>query len=354
MASRDLTIQEGLVEREEGLLVEHSRITEVAIANIKHNILMAEKLVVEVLEKDVDWGHVSGIQGDMLFDPGAQKVFAAFNAFPKHEILFERQDEDVISFVIQSNAVGKGEGNVLSQGVGAASTREVKYKYRWEEYPAEYGYSPEEIKTLKVKKSKFDNSVKYQIKNPEYGDLVNTILTMAAKRADVDCARGLPGVGTALKKLFDPKLKRKEIDWAGFWGEVAKMGLDEANVREILQIKSLNEDWVMKGKTLDQAKKTLIAHLQKNKKPKPAPEGWETKPETSTSTAPIGEAPASPKSEGEKVPTNVGELIQMAIDLGVSKKELFDQLNVKSPDQIKDVPKAWAVAKQFGEFLKKQ
>jgi len=369
--NKDLTVRETgeIMEGEtRKMLVEQDRITESAIMNIKHNIQMAERLVTEVLEKDIDWGHVVGIQGDMTFDAGNQKIFAAFGVYPEHKVLYERQDEDVITFVMQCNAVGK-RGSILSQGVGAASTREVKYKYRWVDNPTEFGYSPEEIKTLKSKKDNY--GTKYQIKNPEYGDLVNTIMTMAAKRSDGDCVRGLPGVGTALKKLFDPRLRRKEPDWAGFWADMAKMGLDEAKVREILKVKSIADDWVSKGKTLDQAKKAIIDHLKSKKPSSKLPTEWTPEPtetEDPAVTKPEGKDPSSQagasvttKLEGkeppEKVPgvnTTPDELIAMAKSIGVSEKDLLDQIGVKSREEIKNVPAAWRTAKAFGEYLSKQ
>ena len=64
--------------------------------------------------------------------------------------------------------------------------------------------------TMKRKKGKRwteENKVyevdEYRVENPEYGEQVNTIAQMAAKRAETDAAKTLPGVASALRRLFE-------------------------------------------------------------------------------------------------------------------------------------------------------
>lgn len=272
MTTTDITARDA----RPGLVEPQARISEVAITNIKWNMAMAERLVTEVLEKDVDYGRIQGIEGDLLFDPGASKILNGFNTFATHEVLHSVEEEELISFVMQANIISRESGKIVTTGVGACSTRETKYKYRWDSHPEKLGYSPEEIKTLKTKD--MGNYTLYRIKNPEYGELANTILTIASKRAEVDAAKSLPGVGSALRKLFDVKLQaKKDPDWDGFWADMSKFGLDEIQVHKILGVNSIKSDWVPKGKTLEQAKKTIINFLAQLKKKAPAQ--TETEPE---------------------------------------------------------------------------
>ena len=111
----------------------------------------------------------------------------------------------------------------------------------------------------------------------ETGDLVHTLFAMAAKRAEVDGARSMPGVGGALKKLFENKLKsqpaptgqhapteRKENPWSQFWGQVAQLGLTQDEAREKLGVKSI-KDWTDGGGTRESAIAELAAVLAREK-----------------------------------------------------------------------------------------
>jgi hypothetical protein len=131
---------------------------------------------------------------------------------------------------------------------------ESKYAYRYVEDPAELGLDKASLKFDKKKK-------KWRIPNPETEDLGNTILKMAAKRGEIDASQSLPGVSSALKKLFLGKVKGKDQNdghaWQKFWGEVTALGLSEAGVHEMLGIKSLKDDWLAKGKGLNEAAEVL-------------------------------------------------------------------------------------------------
>jgi len=235
-------------------------LTETAIQTIQHNIGLAQKLVVSVLEKDIDYGRTPGTPANALWDPGAAKVMAAFNCYSGHQVIYHTEEENLISWCIEAQLISRQSQQVVATGVGAASTRETKYKYRWVEKPEEFGYDLEQAKKLKTKQSGY--KVLFRIENPEYGELVNTLFQMAAKRAEVDGVKSLPGVGSALKKLFSGGIKdtRKEPDWAGFWGRVAQLGLSEERVHEILGVTSVNQ-WIAQGKTLDQAIKFISGKL---------------------------------------------------------------------------------------------
>jgi len=233
------------------------KLTDVAIATISHNIKQSERLVFSVLEREVDYGRLPGIAQGGLWDPGASKIMNAFNTYPDYKVLHHVEEDDLISFTIQSILISRESQMVVGTGIGAASTKEIKYKYRWVPDPQNYGYSDEEIKTLKVKDSK------YRITNPEYGELVNTMAKMAAKRADVDAVQSLPGVGSALRKLFTGKSsneKPQPPNWKTFWTQVSALGLSEDDVHRMLGVKSM-KDWLSAGKSLNEAIQVLSDKL---------------------------------------------------------------------------------------------
>jgi hypothetical protein len=142
--------------------------------------------------------------------------------------------------VVEVPLISFSTNRVVATGIGAASTNEVKYKYRWERDPGEWGYSDDAIKTLKSRIR--DGKTQYRIPNPEHGELVNTIVKMASKRAEVDAVETLPGVSSALRDLFNTKSpERRKPDWAWFWSELGKRGLKEEGAHELLGIKSFKE-----------------------------------------------------------------------------------------------------------------
>ncbi len=252
-------------------------LSEVSIANIAHNVQMAEKLVTTLLEKEIDYGVTPGTPTDGLWDAGAAKIMAGFNCYVDHQVLFHTDEEKLISWCIQANIVSRDTQTIVGTGVGAASTKEAKYKYRWVVDPQNFGYGDDEIAKMK----KRDNGNKYRIENPEYGELVNTLFQMAAKRAEVDGARSMPGVGGALKKLFEKKIhsqsqshgqqpgksqttEKKENPWSQFWGQVAQLGLTQEQAREKLGVKSIKE-WTDAGGTRESAITELAAALAREK-----------------------------------------------------------------------------------------
>lgn len=245
------------------------QLTEEAIATIQQNIQMAERLVMNVLEKDVDYGIHPGTDSFALRDPGASKIINAFNCYPDHKILYSQETDDIITFQLQANLISRQTGNIVGTGIGSCSTMESKYGFRWIENPEDYGYKREELTRRR--------RGKYRIPNPEIADLGNTILKMATKRAEVDACGSLPGVGSALKKLFGAP-ERRQPDWASFWGRVAQLGLSEERVHEMLGVTSVNQ-WIARGKTLDAAIKVISEKLaapgaQATKEAPPAePEG---------------------------------------------------------------------------------
>ena len=266
---------EELVNRRTGEITEarpaNIRLSTQAIAIITENIALAEKLVNSVLEDGVDFGITPGTKGAGLWDPGASKIMAAFNCYAKHNVIYHSEADDLISWTLEAELISRDSKAVVGTGVGGCSTREVKYHYRWSKNPGEDGYTPEEINQLK-KKTYTDGNASYRIDNPDPGDLSHTILVMAAKRSEIDAVKSLPGVNSALRKLFDPNLKpvhaaSTEPDWKHFWSIVKGMEINEKDAHRILGVESM-KDW--KG-TLDEALILIGKTLTELLKKKPAP-----------------------------------------------------------------------------------
>ena len=306
-----------IVERKPQLV----ELTDVAIETISHNISQAEKLVSGVLVKGIDYGTIPGVQGAGLWDPGSSKIINAFNSYPDYKVLHHVEEDSLISYTIQALLVNRESQRVVGSGVGAASTKEVKYKYRWVPDPRNYGYTEEQIRTLKSKDGR------YRITNPEYGELVNTMVKMACKRAEVDAAQSLPGVGSALRKLFPGQTvnsgKAPPPNWNAFWSQISALGLEEDEVHSMLGVESIKE-WLDAGKTLNQAIEILSKKLAGRKTPPPPPPA----PEADVVT------PRDPSAI-----QNFGDLYTACQeDFGIVRQTVWAELNVGSQKEITQTP----------------
>lgn len=288
------------------------RITPGSIEQTKQSIALLQAMVRDLLIRGIDYGRIPGTPADSLWDPGASQIIGAFNCFPGERRILKFEDTDTkISVCLEVPIVSRETGLVATTGVGAASTLETKYKYRWVDDPLQWGYDEDSMKTLKTKLDK--NKTVYRIPNPEHSELLNTIVKMASKRAEVDAAESLPGVASVLRRMFSgerpPAQEGPRWDW--FWGQVSRLGLTEEEAHQKLGVTSM-KDWLGKGKSLGQALDTLRGRQPEGPKPERNPETIKT----------------------------FGDLYQACReDFNLSDRQaVWDELNVSSQEEISDTP----------------
>ena len=245
------------------------QLSEQAIETVKHNLKLCEQLVKEVLERDIDYGIIPGVPTPFLWDSGAAKIMAAFNCYAQYKVIDASSLTPHIRYTITSQLINRQSQQIVATGIGAASTKEVKHRYRWVANPEHEGISRKGLKTRK--------DGKYRIPNPDTEDLLNTIAKMAAKRADVDAAQSLPGVAATLRKLFlSPPVQKAQPatpsptpsplkgeaqaspkqgpNWSWFYAKLNTLNISPREAKDILHINSLKNDWVgVQARTLDEA-----------------------------------------------------------------------------------------------------
>jgi len=285
----------------------HAMITtsEAAIIKVNQDMILAEQLVKQVLEPGVDFGIHPGTKSLALKDPGANKIFNAFECYPTATILHVEETPELIAYRVQVSLLTRGQNIIVGTGIGSCSTMEAKYGYRWVENPEIYGYTKDELGKPRSR----DGVKKYRILNPEIQDLGNTIFRMATKRAEGDACNTLPGVGSALTKLFNRKSQttpEAKPDWKAFWGKLAQLGIAEDEAHDMLKVKSFKE-WLDASKTLDQALEELAKLQAASTKAKETPS--ETPP-----APPTGEKKTDPLFITEADIPNIGALFQKALD----------------------------------------
>lgn len=240
-----------------------------AIGTVKRNIQLCEQLVQEVLEREIDFGAIPGVPQPFLWDSGAAKIMAAFNCYANYKVIDSVIQIPHIRYTITCQLINRQSQQIVATGIGAASTKEIKHRYRWVEDPEAEGIARKGLKTKTSFKRGSAEKVLYRIPNPETEDLLNTIAKMAAKRADVDAAQSLPGVAATLRKIFKgAPLRRPSSEtgeqqgseapeahnWRWFEAKLQALKVTHAEARDCLGVNSIKDDWVgVRGKTLDEA-----------------------------------------------------------------------------------------------------
>lgn len=255
-----------LVKKEEAR-VPAPRITPETIQETMQSIALLQGMVKDLLIRGVDYGRIPGTPQDSLWDPGASQIINAFNCYPGERRMLKLDDStEKIVVCVEVPLISRTTGLTVGTGVGAASTLETKYKYRWVDDPLQWGYDETATKTFKTKQGRDDEgdeTTLYRIPNPEHSELLNTILKMASKRAEVDGAESLPGVSSVLRQIFSGKKgARGEYEgpvWPRFWGEVRRLGMTDQEAHTKLGVASM-KDWLGKGRSLDQALAILRGH----------------------------------------------------------------------------------------------
>lgn len=247
------------------------------------SLALLQDLVKKVLVRDRDYGPpYEGARTDTLYDPGASLIIAAFNCYAGHRrVLHFSNSSGKVAIVIEVPIIQRGTGAEVGSGIASCTVSETKYKYRWvrEDQLGDWGYTKEDAAAFKTR-VRWEHT-EYQVPNPEVEELLNTIVTMASKRAEVDGAKGLPGVGSALRELFDKKkgsqkgqedqrnrsddqkggdLNEDSPRWTTFWAATKALSLEPDKVHQRLGVKSM-KDWMKTGKSLDDAIKELSNQL---------------------------------------------------------------------------------------------
>jgi hypothetical protein len=157
------------------------------------------------LTAGIHYGAVPGIQGEMLFEAGADTILPAYHcrATPAPSgVAFRDVGDEHIAVTVIADVVRWDTGEIVASGIGAASTREIKYAYRWvhDGDPALKDLDKSALKTRVLNYGKDAGKTQWRAPNPDLGDLENTVVKMAFKRAKVDAVQALPGVAGLFKQ----------------------------------------------------------------------------------------------------------------------------------------------------------
>lgn len=138
-----------------------------------------QQVVNKTLSNNQDYGVIPGTQKPTLLKPGAEKILMLLGLSSEYNVIEKVEDWDkgIFAYTVKCQLL-KGS-QLITEGIGSCNSKEDKYRYRWvyeKDIPSQY-----DKETLKK-----NNYGKYRIDNDEIYSVVNTILKMAKKRAQID------------------------------------------------------------------------------------------------------------------------------------------------------------------------
>lgn len=158
--------------------------TPLSAASIRAQVNLIQEVMQSVMKEGTHYGTIPGTPKPSLWKPGAEKLLSTFRIAvdPRVEDL---STSDCIRYRVTAVARSMGSGVELGSAIGECSSDEEKYRWRGIVCQQEFDETPEDRRRSKWKKGK--NNSTYQAKQvrTEPADIANTVLKMAAKRAEV-------------------------------------------------------------------------------------------------------------------------------------------------------------------------
>lgn len=214
------------VTEDKAVAVRDERRELAAELTVEQVIAQAEKvqaLVAKAMRKGHHYGEIPGTAKPTLLKPGAEKICFMFRVAPQFRVTEKELPGNHREYQVLCELVHMATGAVVGHGVGACSTMESKYRYRWarKKCPA---CGAEAIGQLRdgpwicfsrkggcgAKFEPADERIVGQIggriENPDIADTYNTVLKMAKKRSLVDATL----TAFAVSDSFDQDLEESE------------------------------------------------------------------------------------------------------------------------------------------------
>lgn len=187
------------------------------VAVMKEQVQIIQQVLKSVMKEGVHYAALPGCgTGKVLLKAGVEKINMVCRIGSEPEIDRECDGFDT-HFHIRCRMFDLRTGNTLGYGVGEGSTAESKYAWR-------RAVCHEEYESTEFERRRIHWQPKYENKRPVYengkqvfepveqvrqnpGDIINTVLKMAVKRAEVDGCRKV----TACSDVFEQDIDEEHI-----------------------------------------------------------------------------------------------------------------------------------------------
>ena len=178
-----------------------------SVKRTMESLLRIREFVLANLEPGIDIIEMPGLDRKILAQPGSEKIGYLLSGWYQHDTIEHELGGGHLEVVITSRLISHGSGSILGEGIGSCSTREVKYCYRngkrtcpscgsdqlnkSKDRPEYYCWAKKGGcgETFGLDDPRITSQVVGRVENPDIHDVRNTVRKMAAKRADIDCAK---------------------------------------------------------------------------------------------------------------------------------------------------------------------
>src|ERR1041385_6858390 len=154
---------------------------------MKSHLKIIQDVVGSVMKDNVHYGKIPGTGQNAkpaLLKPGAEILCVTFRIAPSFE-WEDLSDHDSVRYRVKCKGTHQLTGVLLGEGVGECSSNEEKYKWRRPICKEEFDDTPEDRRRERYRRGQGGGHYKEQQIRMEPADIANTILKMAAKRAQV-------------------------------------------------------------------------------------------------------------------------------------------------------------------------
>ena len=161
-------------------LVSHSR----SVSEMMAQVQVIQQMLHNVMKQDVHFGKIPGTAKPTLFKPGAEVIGVTFRISPAFETE-DLSDHDTRRYRVKCVGEHQPTGTKLGEGVGECSSNEEKYKWRRAVCKEEFEATPADRRRVKYGRNRDDGVYTVEQVRTEPDDIANTVLKMAAKRAQI-------------------------------------------------------------------------------------------------------------------------------------------------------------------------
>ena len=156
------------------------------VAELKQQITVIHQTMTELMKNETHYGVVPGCgKKQVLLKPGAELIMTLFRIGSELTVE-EFSDGFDVRYRVTARGFHIPTGNTIGYGIGEASTSEKKYKWRAAVCHEEYEATPETRRQIAYLKDFKGNIVPTEQVRQNPADILNTVLKMAKKRAQVD------------------------------------------------------------------------------------------------------------------------------------------------------------------------
>jgi hypothetical protein len=154
------------------------------VAEVRNNINLIQEAMKATMKKDVHYGTIPGCPKPSLYKAGAEVIMALFK-LSTDPVVTDLSKDIEIRYQVKVNITTR-EGVFVGSGIGECSSSEEKYSWRSAVCQEEFDATPENLRRIKFKKQYNAPVAQIQQVRVNPGDMANTILKMAKKRALID------------------------------------------------------------------------------------------------------------------------------------------------------------------------